>query len=103
VKFLLAKSVVQAPVHFGATADKLEERLEKRIHPRSAFMTGLVRVMGNVACSLFGLFLPRILFPMNGSHLIGQANSLASRAWPLAPGLVCGVELGSIARPWEIQ
>src|SRR5881628_833377 len=52
-KFLLTKSVGQAPVDFGATADKIEQRLAQRIHPRSAFMTGLVRVMGNVGVLAF--------------------------------------------------
>src|SRR5260370_21202575 len=47
VKFLLAKSV-QAPIHLGAAADRIELRLEERLHPHSAFMTGFVRVMGNL-------------------------------------------------------
>src|SRR3989454_7164029 len=47
MKFLLAKSV-QAPVHLGAAADKIEARLGERLHPHSAFMTGFVRVMGNL-------------------------------------------------------
>src|SRR6185369_14220019 len=42
VKFLLAKSVTAA-VHFSDAADRIEERLEERLHPHSAFMTGLVR------------------------------------------------------------
>ena len=59
-KFLLAKSVTQAPVHLGATADKLEVRIEEKLHPHSAFMTGFVRVVGNLRCwyfrySTFGL------------------------------------------------
>src|SRR6059036_4364244 len=41
LKFLLAKSV-QAPVHLSAAADKIEEQIEGRLHPHSAFMTGLV-------------------------------------------------------------
>src|SRR3989454_7299521 len=40
LKFLLAKSVARVPVNLGATADRIEERLEERLHPRSAFMTG---------------------------------------------------------------
>ena len=40
IKFVLAKSV-QAPVHLTAAADKFEERIEERLHPHSAFMTGL--------------------------------------------------------------
>src|SRR5438093_4618325 len=40
VKFLLAKTVV-APIHISDATDKLEERIEEKLHPRSAFMTGL--------------------------------------------------------------
>src|SRR5438034_10859977 len=46
VKFLLAKSVA-APTHITAATDQIEARLEEKFHPHSAFMTGLVRVMGN--------------------------------------------------------
>jgi len=56
VKFLLAKSV-SAPIHLSAAADKLEVRIEGRLHPRSAFMTGLVRVMGNAGVLLFWIVL----------------------------------------------
>jgi threonine/homoserine/homoserine lactone efflux protein len=44
IKFLLSKS---APVEFGATAHKIEARIGERLHPRSAFMTGFVRVLAN--------------------------------------------------------
>src|SRR5258708_27080453 len=47
IKFLMAKSA-GATVHLSAAADKIETRIEERLRPRSAFMTGLVRVMGNV-------------------------------------------------------
>jgi threonine/homoserine/homoserine lactone efflux protein len=47
IKFLLAKSV-QAPIQFGATANRFEARLGERLQPHSAFMTGFVRVMGNL-------------------------------------------------------
>src|SRR3954468_23830164 len=48
VKFLLAKSARQGPVNLGETVDRFEEQIEERLHPQTAFMTGLVRVMGNV-------------------------------------------------------
>jgi threonine/homoserine/homoserine lactone efflux protein len=57
VKFLLSKSVKSPPVHLGAAADRIEERLEERLHPHSAFMTGLVRVMGNVGVLVFWIIL----------------------------------------------
>src|SRR5215471_12431643 len=43
LKFLLAKSV-DAPLHVSNKADALEHRLEEKLHPHSAFMTGFVRV-----------------------------------------------------------
>src|SRR5208283_5198018 len=48
IKFLCAKSVQARPVHLGAAADRIGVRLEERLHPHSTFMTGLVRVMGNL-------------------------------------------------------
>src|SRR5690242_4100731 len=46
IKFLLAKSVSE-PVELGATARKIETRIGEKLHPRTAFMTGFVRVLAN--------------------------------------------------------
>jgi threonine/homoserine/homoserine lactone efflux protein len=51
IKFLTAKSV-DAPLHISAKADKLEQRIEERFHPSSAFMIGFVRVLANPAVLL---------------------------------------------------
>jgi threonine/homoserine/homoserine lactone efflux protein len=56
VKFLLAKSV-EPPVRLVIVSDRLEERLEERLHLHSAFLTGLLRVMGNVGVLVFWIFL----------------------------------------------
>jgi threonine/homoserine/homoserine lactone efflux protein len=56
IKFLLAKEV-QAPVNLGAAAGRLETRVGEKLHPRSAFMIGLVRVMGNVGVLVFWIIL----------------------------------------------
>src|SRR5947207_8275987 len=56
LKFLLAKSV-QAPVHLTDAADKLEVEIETRLHPQTAFMTGFVRVMGNLGVLVFWIIL----------------------------------------------
>lgn len=85
VKFLMTKSVSQAPVHFGARADEFEARLGQRLNPHSAFMIGLVRVMGNLGVLVFWVIL--------------SANFI-SREWvtPDWPGkLACvgGVALGT--------
>jgi threonine/homoserine/homoserine lactone efflux protein len=56
-KFLLSKSVQALPVHLGAAAGRIEVRLEEKLHPHSAFMTGVVRVMGNVGVLVFWIIL----------------------------------------------
>jgi len=87
VKFLLAKSVQGPALRLGAAADRIEVRLEKRLHPHSAFMTGLVRVMGNVGVLVFWIIL---------------AANFISREWvtPDWPGklaCVAGVAAGTSA------
>ncbi len=56
VKFLMAKTV-SAAMHIGPAADRLEDRIEGKFHPHSAFFTGLVRVMANPGVLLFWIFL----------------------------------------------
>ena len=56
LKFVTAKSV-SSPLHLSAATDRLEVRIEERLHPRSAFFTGLVRVAGNVGVLLFWVIL----------------------------------------------
>jgi threonine/homoserine/homoserine lactone efflux protein len=83
IKFLLSKSV-QTPIRLGPRADHIEARLEERLHPHSAFMTGLVRVMANVGVLVFWVIL---------------AANFISREWvtPDWPGklaCVAGVAIG---------
>ncbi len=85
IKFLSSKSVQTPPVRLGHAAERIEERVEERFHPHSAFMTGLVRVMGNVGVLVFWIIL---------------AANFISREWvtPDWPGkLSCvgGVALGT--------
>jgi len=49
VKFLLATSV--------PSTNRIEERIEEKLHPHSAFMTGFVRVMGNPGVLVFWVIL----------------------------------------------
>ncbi|HEY9509739.1 MAG TPA: LysE family transporter [Verrucomicrobiae bacterium] len=56
VKFLLAKTVA-APVQIGHLAEKIEERIEEKLHPHSAFTTGFVRVLANVGVLVFWIIL----------------------------------------------
>ena len=51
-KFLSAKTVT-APTELGAAASRIEERIGEKLHPHSAFMTGFVRVLGNLGVLLF--------------------------------------------------
>jgi threonine/homoserine/homoserine lactone efflux protein len=96
IKFLLAKSV-QAAVHLVDAADKIEEQIESKLRPHSAFMTGFVRVMGNVGVLVFWIIL---------------AANFISREWvtPDWPGklsCVAGVALGTgswfIGLSWMIS
>jgi threonine/homoserine/homoserine lactone efflux protein len=85
LKLLVVKSVQTPPVSLGHTAEQLEVKIEERLHPHSAFMTGLVRVMGNVGVLVFWVIL---------------AANFISREWvtPDWPGkLACvtGVALGT--------
>jgi len=57
VKFLLAKSAGERRLRLGKAADRFETRFQEKVHPHSAFMTGMVRVMGNVGVLVFWIFL----------------------------------------------
>lgn len=84
IKFLMAKTVA-APTHLSKAADRIEERIEEKLHPHSAFMTGFVRVMANPGVLVFWIIL---------------AANFMSRGW-VAPDpegkLACvgGVALGT--------
>ena len=56
IKFLLAKTVT-APIHISRMTDRIEDRIEEKLHPHSAFFTGLVRVMANPGVLLCWIFL----------------------------------------------
>jgi threonine/homoserine/homoserine lactone efflux protein len=84
IKFVTSKTVHSA-VHLGVRAERFEARVGERFHPHSAFMTGLVRVMGNVGVLVFWIIL---------------AANFISREWvtPDWPGklaCVAGVALGT--------
>ncbi len=85
IKFLLAKSVEVRPVRLGARAERFEAQLEERLHPHSAFMTGFVRVMGNLGVLVFWIFLA----------LFFGAHDLVRPDWPGKLACVAGVALGT--------
>jgi len=82
-KFLVARSV-EAPTHLTRMTDRIEARIEERLDPHSAFMTGFVQVMANPGVLVFWIIL---------------AANLISRGW-VGPGIldrlgcVAGVTLG---------
>ena len=76
-KFLMAKAI--------PSTTRIEERIEEKLHPHSAFMIGFVRVMGNPGVLLCWLIL---------------AANFISREWvePNNPGkfaCVAGVAVGT--------
>ena len=97
VKFLLAKSVSTPPVHLGKTADRIEVRIQERLHPTSAFMTGLVRVMGNVGVLVFWIIL--------AANFISR--EWVTPDWPgklmCVAGVACGTGLWFISLSWVVS
>jgi len=85
-KFLMAKSV-NMPSKLGETTKKLEARLDQKLHPHSAFMTGFVRVMANLGVFAFWLVLAANFI----SHDWVSADSLSEKT-----ACVAGVALGMI-------
>ncbi|HTI97874.1 MAG TPA: LysE family transporter [Dongiaceae bacterium] len=59
--FLLYLGMKFLTVRHVETPGKIEERLEQKLHPHSAFMTGFVRVMGNPGVLLFWIVLAAYL------------------------------------------
>jgi threonine/homoserine/homoserine lactone efflux protein len=47
LKFLNAQTV-KVPTKLDAASEKIEARLEQKLHPHSAFMTGFIRVLANL-------------------------------------------------------
>lgn len=96
IKFLVAKSL-QAPVHLTNAADAFEERIERKLHPHSAFMTGFVRVMGNVGVLVFWVIL--------AANFISR--EWVPSDWPGKLSCVAGVALGTgawfIGLSWAVS
>lgn len=84
LKFLLAKSV-KTHSKLDIASEKLEARLEQKLHPHSGYMTGLVRVMGNLGVLLFWIFWAAYLLSHDWVD-----NTLAAKA-----ACVAGVALGT--------
>jgi threonine/homoserine/homoserine lactone efflux protein len=90
-KFMMAQSV-NVPSSLDSASAKLEASLDKKLHPHSAFMTGFVRVMGNL-----GILLTWVVM---AAYLMSHEASFTSRSWVadrLASKIACvtGVALGT--------
>jgi threonine/homoserine/homoserine lactone efflux protein len=83
-KFLTAQTV-HVPTKLDAASKKIEAKLGTKLHPRSAFMTGFVRVMGNL-----GVLLTWIVLAGNFMAHDWVANTLYAKA-----ACVAGVALGT--------
>jgi threonine/homoserine/homoserine lactone efflux protein len=83
-KFLTAQTV-NVPLKLDAASEKIEARLEVKLHPRSAFMTGFVRVMGNL-----GVLLTWIVLAANFMSHDWVADNFFAKA-----ACVSGVALGT--------
>jgi L-lysine exporter family protein LysE/ArgO len=84
IKFLMVKSVENPAVDLGERAHRFEERLGQRLNPHSAFMTGFVRVLGNLGVLVFWIIV--------AAHFISREWVPAD--WPGKLSCVAGVALG---------
>jgi len=83
-KFLLTKSG-PSHVHFGAAVQRFEARFETPLEGHSAFISGLLRVMGNVGVLIFWIIL--------AANFISR--EWVSPDWPGKLACVGGVALGT--------
>ncbi len=92
-KFLLARTI-EAPTHLTRATDRLEARIEARLHPHTAFMTGFVRVLANPGVLVFWIILAAN-FLSRGWVGAGLLDRLACVA-----GVTVGVTLWFVGLSW---
>jgi threonine/homoserine/homoserine lactone efflux protein len=96
VKFIRAKKV-QSPTQILHASTRLEERIEAKFHPHSAFMTGLVRVMSNPGVLLFWIFLATSF----------TSHDWVQQTWPskltCLAGVAGGVGLWFFGLSWAVS
>ena len=103
-KFLLAKTV-HMPTKLDAASEKIEARIEQKFHPHSAFMTGFVRVMGNLGVLLFWMVLAANLMTrdwVDGRFSCRQGR-VRRRRRARHEHLVLCLEFRRVARPRTVQ
>ncbi len=102
IKFLLAKSVEVTPTLMPSNshlAERIEERIEEKLHPHSAFMIGFVRVMGNPGVLVFWIilaasFISREWVEPNGTGKLACIAGVAAGTGVWFLGLSWAVSLG---------
>src|SRR5438552_3239513 len=100
IKFLLAKSVATATSFSEATSrleQQIEERLEKKLNPHSAFWTGFVRVMGNPGVLVFWIVLAANFISRKWVESSGR-GTLACLA-----GVAVGAGLWFVGLSWAVS
>jgi threonine/homoserine/homoserine lactone efflux protein len=91
IKFLMARSV--------EATNKIEERIEEKLHPHSAFMIGFVRTMGNPGVLVFWIILAANLIsgewvPANGAGRFACITGVAAGCLVWFTGLSWAVSRG---------
>jgi threonine/homoserine/homoserine lactone efflux protein len=89
VKFLVATSV--------PATNRIEERIEEKLHPHSAFMTGFVRVMGNPGVLVFWIILAANFISREWVQK-GELNKLACIG-----GVAVGTGLWFFGLSWAVS
>ena len=95
-KFTFAKTV-STPLRLGETAEKIEGRIEEKLHPRSAFMIGFVRTLANPGVLLGWIVLVGIFM----SHRWVEPNWNSKFA--CMAGVALGVGLWFFGLSWAIS
>ena len=90
-KFFFARAV-SSPSRLNTASEKLEARIEQKLHPHSAFMTGFVRVMGNVGVLLAYLVVAAYLMSTRAPWL---AQDWVQDTFPAKAACIGGVLLGT--------
>ncbi len=94
-KFLTAQTV-NVPSKLDSASEKLGARLHEKLHPHSAFMTGFVRVMGNLGVLLTWLVLAAYLLA-HDAYLTSPAQPWVADSFQAKTACVIGVILGTVS------
>jgi threonine/homoserine/homoserine lactone efflux protein len=89
LKFLLAKSI--------PATNRIEEKIEEKLHPHSAFMIGFVRVMGNPGVLLFWIILAAFFVSQGWVEPTWQGK------WACIIGVALGVSLWFLGLSWAVS